>query len=356
MVHREPPHLDQASYPTNLIAALVGVLAEDGVTAAESLHGSDLQPEQLHASDTLISYRQILTVWDNALRLARNPAVALLSGQRMHFAAYGVVGYAVLSSSTHAAGAASAIKYSRLVGPLADIDFEQDGEMAVWLYEPIFWSDPADPRYRAALEFHLASHATVGQNLYGPAFRIAEVRTSCAAPAHVQAYERIFQCPILFGQPRNELRYDARRMNEPMAFSNAVTHATVSDRCEQYLARLRHSGGLGADIQRILMEQPGRFCDMESIAAELSMNARMLRRRLETEGSSFRTILARVREHLALSYLRTTSMTHEEIAMKLGYSDAANFRHAFLRWTGRNPSEFRGKERSAVSVPPAPRR
>lgn len=343
MVHREPPHLDQSTFPPNLIAALVGVLADAGVPASESLHGSDVQPDKLHAADTLITYRQILTVLDNTLRLAQDPATALLSGQRMHFAAYGVAGYAVLSSSTHAAGAAAAIKYSRLVGPLADIDFEQQGDMAVWFYEPIFWHDPADPRYRAALEFHLASHTTVGQNLYGPAFRIAEVRMTCAAPAHLQAYERIFQCPVLFGQARNELRYDARRMNEPMAFSNALTHATVTDMCEQYLAQLRHSGGLGADIQRILMQQPGRFADVESMAAELSMNARMLRRRLEVEGTSYRQILARVREHLALSYLRKTNMTHEEIATKLGYSDAANFRHAFLRWTGRNPSEFRRK-------------
>ena len=35
-------------------------------------------------------------------------------------------------------------------------------------------------------------------------------------------------------------------------------------------------------------------------------------------------------------------MTNEDIASRLGYSDAANFRHAFTRWTGECPSEFRG--------------
>jgi AraC-like DNA-binding protein len=44
---------------------------------------------------------------------------------------------------------------------------------------------------------------------------------------------------------------------------------------------------------------------------------------------------------LAIDYLSQTRMTNEEIAIRLGYSDAANFRHAFLRWTGRSPSEFR---------------
>jgi AraC-like DNA-binding protein len=71
------------------------------------------------------------------------------------------------------------------------------------------------------------------------------------------------------------------------------------------------------------------------------MHPRALRRRLETEGTSYRDVLAEVRMRLAIEYLRRTQMTHEEIASRLGYSDAANFRHAFLRWTGKSPSEFR---------------
>jgi len=49
-----------------------------------------------------------------------------------------------------------------------------------------------------------------------------------------------------------------------------------------------------------------------------------------------------VRMRLAIEYLRKTQMTNEEIAARLGYSDAANFRHAFTRWTYKNPSDFRG--------------
>lgn len=343
MVHREPPNLDHPIYPTNLVAALVAVLNDAGIPATEALRGSDIAPDKLHAPETRISYRQVLTVFSAALRLAPDPALAMRAGLRMHFAAYGVVGYTVLSSASHAASAELAIKYSRLVGPVADIDFEQDGDMAVWIYAPIFWHDPADAHYRAALEFHFASHMTVGQNLYGPGFRLTELRTTCAAPAHAHVYQDIFHCPVHFDQPRNELRYDAVHMEQPMAYANAVTHATVSDMCEQHLAEFHRSGGLGADIHRILVQHPGRFPDVEAMAAELSMNARMLRRKLEAEGTSYRQILAKVREHLALAYLRKTAMTHEEIATRLGYSDAANFRHAFIRWTGKNPSEFRGK-------------
>jgi AraC-like DNA-binding protein len=39
--------------------------------------------------------------------------------------------------------------------------------------------------------------------------------------------------------------------------------------------------------------------------------------------------------------LRRTRMTTEDIASRLGYRDAANFRHAFVRWTGKTPHEYR---------------
>jgi AraC-like DNA-binding protein len=51
--------------------------------------------------------------------------------------------------------------------------------------------------------------------------------------------------------------------------------------------------------------------------------------------------LAEVRMRLAIEYLRKTQMTNEEIASRLGYSEAANFRHAFARWTRKSPSAFR---------------
>jgi transcriptional regulator GlxA family with amidase domain len=44
---------------------------------------------------------------------------------------------------------------------------------------------------------------------------------------------------------------------------------------------------------------------------------------------------------MALRYLRTTKLANEDIALALGFSDAANFRRAFRRWTKKSPSEIR---------------
>jgi AraC-like DNA-binding protein len=44
---------------------------------------------------------------------------------------------------------------------------------------------------------------------------------------------------------------------------------------------------------------------------------------------------------MAIKYLRDTNLTVEAIAESLGFSDAANFRQAFRRWTKAAPHAFR---------------
>ena len=90
---------------------------------------------------------------------------------------------------------------------------------------------------------------------------------------------------------------------------------------------------------------PWRYPSLETMAFDLAIEPRTLRRKLEAQGTSYRQILADVRRNLAINYLRKTRMTTDEIASRLGYSDAANFRHAFVRWTGKTPHEYRENHR-----------
>ena len=71
------------------------------------------------------------------------------------------------------------------------------------------------------------------------------------------------------------------------------------------------------------------------------MVARTLRRKLEAEGTTYKQILSDVRKHLAINYLRETRMSTDDIAAALGFNEVTSFRHAFKRWTGKTPGEFR---------------
>ena len=68
---------------------------------------------------------------------------------------------------------------------------------------------------------------------------------------------------------------------------------------------------------------------------------RTIQRKLAQEGTSFKDLVEDVRKNLALEYLRSTVLSVEEIALRLGYSDAPSFSHAFKRWTGSSPRDSR---------------
>ena len=341
LVYPTPPQADLPAYSAHRVHALVATLAEDGVASALALADTGLDAARLTDPATRVSYRQIETVLRNAARLSQDPAFALRAGRRMHITAYGMYGYAVLSSPTAAESVAFGLKYHRVAGPVVDMAFSSDGETGVYTYEPLLWPDPTQELYRLAVEFMLASHLTVFQDLRGQRFRPLRIGVVYPAPAHAGSYRQLLQCRVTFGQRANEMVFDAAWIARPMPLADPITYASCREMCEQLLGELSADGSLAAEIRSALIMNPGRFPDAESMAQRLSMHPRALRRRLGTEKTSYRQLLAEVRSRLAIEYLRRTNMTSEEIAARLGYSDAANFRRAFVAWTGKNPTDFR---------------
>jgi AraC-like DNA-binding protein len=190
--------------------------------------------------------------------------------------------------------------------------------------EPTLDAPPSDPMYRFTLEIKLMTMLTVMRDLYGQDFALSGIRVVYEAPPHAADYAQWLGCNVEFGQDVNDLWFDASRLAQRMPYANTITHAMMRDLCEQALVKM-----------------PGRFPDLDAMASILAMSSRTLRRRLDAEGKSYRDILNDVRQRLAISYLRTTDLTSEEIAIRLGYSEPASFRHAFARWTGSSPGEYR---------------
>lgn len=63
------------------------------------------------------------------------------------------------------------------------------------------------------------------------------------------------------------------------------------------------------------------------------------------EGSSYRAILDELRRESEVEHLTSGDASLEEVAYILGYSDPANFRRAFKRWTGTLPGRYRAAHR-----------
>jgi len=77
------------------------------------------------------------------------------------------------------------------------------------------------------------------------------------------------------------------------------------------------------------------------IADATGLSVRTLQRRLAREGLTFKRVVDQACFLIATKLMRDPDIPLVEIAHDLGYGDQANFNHAFRRWAGVAPSEYR---------------
>lgn len=80
---------------------------------------------------------------------------------------------------------------------------------------------------------------------------------------------------------------------------------------------------------------------MDTLAEAAGLSTRTLQRRLQDYRLSYSDIVRRTRLRLAREWLARTAMPVAEIAVALGYRDAANFTRAFRIATGIPPTRYR---------------
>jgi AraC-like DNA-binding protein len=334
---------DEKVYPVAKIALVVEALKEGGVPPDEALQGAHLSTVELSSAAARISLNQVLAVYRNAVRLAPSPHFAYLTGLRFHVSTYGMYGFAILSSTNFRQTMQIAMQYHQLATPLAEIFFRETEGRGVWTIAPLPHPAVDAGLYKFIVELQFGHIVSLQRDVMGPAFAPSELHVTFAQPRVAQAFARPFGCESLFAQPENRVIFDAAWLDAPATLGNPITYPTVVDLCDALLEELEVRSGLAGKVREVLLRKLGHDTSLASVSEQLKIPQRTLRRRLLEEGTSFRQIADHLRTQLAIKYLRDTDLSGEDIAFALGFSDAANFRHAFRRWTDKSPNQFRNR-------------
>lgn len=348
--------LGEKRFSPSKIAALLEVLVELGVAPEVALSNTGLDAAAVANPFTLTSPQQLLTAARNAVRHCPASDIGLRVGCRIHASSYGMYGYALLCSATMAQAFDTAVKFHQLANGMLQIRWVEADGTAAWLF-PDYASVPLpglDRRlYRLLIDMQFAVHVTVLKDVMGAWCVPAKAQFTDPEPPHAAALAEVLECPIAFDQPQNMLSYPAAWLGRAPQLANPITAAQVSTQCARLLEELRWQAGMTRRVYQELTRTPGRFPEIEAIAENLCMTSRTLRRKLEQEGTSYSDLLTSVRKALAIDYLTTTLLSTEDVALTLGFSDAVSFRHAFKRWTGLTPNEYRRERTAAARARPS---
>jgi AraC-like DNA-binding protein len=203
-------------------------------------------------------------------------------------------------------------------------------------------NDLDDPDHLVTVFMLIAWHRFCSW-LIGQDIPLTEVRFSYAALAHRRDYDPVFAAPLQFRSGETALCFAASYLEMPLVQDEASLDVFLHNSAHELLWRHGPAGRLSGHIRRMLSQNDqGAALDLETAARRLKMSPQTLRRRLHQEGVSFLQIKDRWRRDLAISLLAETKLGVAEIARRTGFSEPSTFHRAFKKWTGVQPSAYRG--------------
>ena len=117
--------------------------------------------------------------------------------------------------------------------------------------------------------------------------------------------------------------------------------AVCKRQCEEMAIKLGRKNELIEAIRELISSSSFKINRIDEVAGKLNMGTRTLQRRLNGLNTTFQFVLDETRSDFARTFLRHTTLTVDQIAGYIGFSETSNFRHAFKRWTGLTIKEFR---------------
>ncbi len=325
------------------VRLLCGLGEEFGLPPARALAGSGIAIARLADPAAEISADQECRVIRNLLgelgaRGIEASRLGILAGLRYHVTTMGIWGFAMASSATLRAAWEVGMKYLDLTYSVNRVSLEEDERGS----RVILDETAAPPELGEFLILRdMAAIQLLSQEMRGAPLPLKRYALRYARPRAVQPFLDTFGRLPAFEAPRNLFELDRAVFDAPLPQANALMRQSCEDQCRQLLARRRSRDGLAGRVRDRLLQRPSTMPDMETIAAELHITARHLRRLLAVEGTSFRALVDEVRQTLAEELLSTAKMKMDEVANRLGYAERASFAHAFKRWKGTSPGSYR---------------
>ena len=262
-------------------------------------------------------------------------------GKAMRLEAHGPLALPFRRCATFDAMLRLATRYSRLVSSAISVLYTR--RQAGGPGELVF--RPAAPMSTAALHA-IVEMAAVGFygdlcSATGPLATPFDAYLSIPAPPHRARYAALRPARYHFdtpGLPGVRIVVPAALLDLPRADAPPPADPANLAQLQAQFSRARPIRGW---VETMLREAIDCQPTLADLAQLLDTSPRTLRRHLAQEGASLHALGKTIRHERACTLLRASDLSLGQIACQLGYTDAANFSHAFKTVQGVAPSAYR---------------
>lgn len=301
-------------------------------------------PELLRDRNIRTPHEAQLLFWQVLQDVSGDDDIGLHLGEHMPVYKGQVLQYLFLSSPTFGDGLKRALNYQRLLSDASQASTGMDDGRAFILVE--------SASNKVTGLRHLNECMALGlirffRYVTDGAFHPSVLHFSHPAPASSKEHERIFGCPVVFGQADNRMYFDVELLELPSSHAEPELLHLHEKLAIEHVAKLERQD-IVARVYKVFGEilETGEI-SLEDVARHLNIKARTLRTRLAEAGTNFNQLLADYRCNLAKRLLASTDETIDEIVYLTGFSEPSTFYRAFKRWTGLTPVEYRTQRRQS---------
>lgn len=347
-------HSAQVRRPAVAARHICAVAAEMGLDVDGVLVGTSVAPADLRDPEFEVCGEDEITMARNLIRIASDPpGLGVAVGTRINLTNLGMFGFAAMASGTLRELISVGLRFFSLTTLHVSMTLmEQPIRCDVALDADHL---PEDVR-RFFVERDVAAIvATVPTFVYPVLARyVGEMHVEVAADEEYlrPLFEAVGIRNVSYGCRRTVTGFPSALLDEPLPQADEHTLAECVAQCEQIVARRNLRLGFSALVRSQLLSSPGAMPGLDEVASALHLHPRTLRRRLTAESTTFRALTNEVRASLATELLSQVGLTVEEAARRLGYAETAAFNHAFSRWFGVAPTEYR-RRRAGLGEPHA---
>lgn len=317
--------------------ALHAFLTRRGLDANAMFMAAGLDIAALADPRGRFSQEGLNRLWDALVDVTGDPGIGLHVGAEAGPAAFGAVGYVMMTSATLDEAIRHALRFQRFLAEAMRGTLQTSGADAWLLLENV--GDRNGARPQAVEAMMTAGLAFARWVMREPVIPLAvSLRHAPVAPLHV--YEEVFGCPAAFGAAVNGLLLSGDLLTRPVPSHDPglLDHHV---RLAETLAR-DSTAALSARVRAWIADVlPFGTPSQAVIADQLHLTPKTLQRRLEQEGTGFKALVEDVRFETARACLARRDLPLQDVASLCGYQDYSAFAKAFRQWSGRSPGEWR---------------
>ncbi len=313
-------------------------MEQQGYSKQALLQNTQIDSARLSDPKATVLPKEELCFYRNLLRVSGKPSIVLEAGFNLKLATYGIWGLALISSPTVEKAIELGIQFVDFTYTYNDITFFKETHQAGIRISKAHEMEPElGDLERPMIERDVSATFVLLQALLRQDKPVEAIHFSWKKTSSEDDYTHLFGCPVYFDQAFTELRFSKDCLSYELPQHNVLAMQLCKQQLEQIRPLLNIEESIVEKVQLYLSSTPLYRVTMEECAQGLNISSRTLRRKLNEENNTYQAILDEFRYLLSDKYLTDTRMTLEEIAERLGYSDAANFSHAYKRWAGCTP-------------------